>query len=70
MEHSRYADLTVEGLLANAIPPWRGELIDKGCVALVREVTQLPVISSSPNPLMAKVLTNQWARQEILPGLP
>jgi Uncharacterized protein conserved in bacteria (DUF2199) len=65
-----YANLAVDGLLANGVPPWRDEVRDKPCHAAVRDPAHLPVIMSSSDPLLARVLTDQWPSEEILPSLP
>jgi hypothetical protein len=60
-----YADLEIEGYVANAITPW-GEFPHKLVRAVVRDVTQVPFLASCPDPLVTRILGDTWPHAEVL----
>ena len=60
----RYAQLTLSGWLANAIPPWG--LLGAAVRTEVRDVNQTPYCADSDDDTFAHVLTDTWDRVEIL----
>jgi hypothetical protein len=61
-----YRDLTLEGFLANAIPPWGDDVLGSPALARVRDPSQFPYIESSSAPLLSRVLSDKWPHEEIL----
>ncbi len=57
----------MSGWLANAVPPW-GMLAAPVDLA-VRDPEHTPYCVDSPEPLLAKVLHDQWPHDEILAHL-
>ncbi|MFC7529360.1 DUF2199 domain-containing protein [Actinoplanes sp. GCM10030250] len=63
-----YQDLRLQGRLANALPVWG---LQSAPVALeVRDPEQTPYCVSSSDPGLAKVLTEVWPHEDVLPRLP
>jgi hypothetical protein len=62
-----YAELAVDGLLANELPGW--EVLGAPVTATVRRADELPYCTSSPDPALAGVLTREWPHAEVLPRL-
>ena len=60
-----YADLTLEGCVANAILPW-GEMPFKLVKAVVRDVEKVPYLVSSDEESISKILTRTWPHAEVL----
>ena len=65
-----YEQMVIEGLLANAVPPWGDHLLDKRCTAAVRDPRHVPVIVASSDPLLHRVLTEVWPPGGVLSCLP
>ncbi|WP_344158231.1 DUF2199 domain-containing protein [Kribbella yunnanensis] len=61
-----YTDLRLDGVLANAIPPWG--LLGIPATATVREPDETPYLTESPDPALANVLKNTWNHSEVLVG--
>jgi hypothetical protein len=64
----QYADLRLDGALANRIQPWG--LLAAPVSLAVRDPGQTPYCSASLDPLFSRVLTNEWPHAEILDALP
>ncbi|MFF0265529.1 hypothetical protein [Kribbella sp. NPDC004536] len=63
-----YADLRLDGVLANRIEPWG--LFPTRAIATVRDPDQTPYITASPDPQLSDVLTKPWPHEDVLPHLP
>lgn len=63
-----YADLTIDGKLANTLPVWG--LLDAPVRATVVDPHEVPHITSSDDAEMATVLAGEWAHELVLPALP
>ncbi|WP_165956931.1 DUF2199 domain-containing protein [Kribbella antibiotica] len=57
-----YADLRLDGFLANAIHPWG--LLGVPVTATVRDPDETPYLTESPDPLLTRVLTDTWPHEE------
>ena len=67
---SEYADLEISGEVANALPNW-GEAVVGGRVSTeVRDPDQIPYVCGSDDPLILRILTDEWPHDEVLPYLP
>jgi hypothetical protein len=64
----QYAQLTMEGRLANALPAWSVFGMPVRLAVTDSEVT--PYCVSSPDRELASVLTDQWEHDLVLSGLP
>jgi hypothetical protein len=64
----KYPGLRLDGHLANRIQPWG--LLAAPVSLAVRDPEHTPYCSSSPDPLLSRVLTGQWPHEEILDALP
>jgi hypothetical protein len=65
---SEYAELKLDGALANALQPWG--LLAAPVSLAVRDPEQSPYCVDSPDPLLSRVLTEQWPHPEVLDALP
>ena len=60
-----YADLSFEGYVANRIKPWK-QFPVKLVRAEVRDVDQVPFLTSAEEPIIAKVLGDTWPHAKVL----
>ncbi|HEY3558157.1 MAG TPA: hypothetical protein VGL05_11870 [Kribbella sp.] len=63
-----YADLRLDGILANQIEPWG--LFPTAVTATVRNPDETPYITSSTDPQLTTVLTTTWPHEDVLAYLP
>lgn len=63
-----YADLTIEGSLANELQPWGISGTQVGLV--VKNPDEIPYCATSADPRLARVLTEVWPAEDVLPTLP
>lgn len=63
-----YADLRLDGFLANTIEPWG--LLGAPVVATVRNPDETPYLTESSDPQLAAVLTTTWPHDQVLSHLP
>jgi hypothetical protein len=63
-----YSRLRLDGLLANAIPPWGllGEPVEAG----VRDPDETPYCERSSSRELARVLNDEWPHEDVLAALP
>lgn len=66
-EHE-YRDLALEGRLANELPVWG--LLAVPVQARVHDENQTPYVDHSEDPVMTRVLTEQWGHDLVLAALP
>ncbi|WP_405061620.1 DUF2199 domain-containing protein [Kribbella sp. NBC_01505] len=59
-----YADLRLNGLLANSIHPW--DLLYTPATATVRNPNETPYLTTSPDPSLTTVLTTTWPHEKTL----
>ena len=62
-----YADLRLDGILANRIEPWG--LFPTPATATVRDPDHTPYVTASPDPTLSDVLTRTWPHEEVLAHL-
>jgi hypothetical protein len=60
-----YADLEFEGYVANDIEPWK-RFPHALVKATVRDMEQVPYLTSSQNEVVAKVLADTWPHADVL----
>jgi hypothetical protein len=60
-----YADLSVEGYVANEIAPW-GRLPHELVTASVVDVDEIPHLVSTANPIVTRILEETWPAEEVL----
>jgi hypothetical protein len=60
-----YADLEVQGYVDNKIAPW-GKIPHVLVKAVVRDVEEVPCLVSCDDPLVTRILEDEWPAQEIL----
>ena len=65
-----YADLVLEGVLANAVPPWGRKLFGCRAVARVRHNDELPWLEETDDELLDQVLRAEWPHEAVLSALP
>jgi hypothetical protein len=58
-----YAGLVLDGLLANAVPPWG--LLTAPARAVVRDPDATPYVSESADPALARVLADEWSDEAL-----
>jgi hypothetical protein len=63
-----YADLRLEGFLANTVEPWG--LLAAPAVATVHDPEETPYITESPDAGLSAVLNTLWPHEQVLPHLP
>jgi hypothetical protein len=62
-----YLTLELDGLLANAVPPWG--LLAAPVHTVVRNRRHTPYCESSSDPLLERVLTHEWPQHTIVTAL-
>ena len=62
-----YAGLVLDGRLANALPGWG--LLAAPVRATVRNTDETPYCTGSPDPVLARLLTEEWPHEDVLPRL-
>jgi hypothetical protein len=62
-----YLSLELDGLLANAVPPWG--LLAAPVHTVVRNRRHTPYCESSTDPLLTRVLTHDWPQHTIVTAL-
>jgi len=62
--------LVVGGQIANAVPPWRDEMMGRPCTARVLVDDQIPYVVASTDALVARILTGSWPAATIVASLP
>ncbi|MDQ3480518.1 MAG: DUF2199 domain-containing protein [Actinomycetota bacterium] len=65
-ETPAYAELVLEGHLANAVPPWGQKVLGIVGVATVRDPTKWPYIQRSDAPSFQNILSTEWPHDAIL----
>ncbi|MEU8820771.1 DUF2199 domain-containing protein [Actinoplanes sp. NPDC048796] len=60
-----YADLVLNGTVANAVRPWP-EMLGEAARAEVRDEGTLPYLAGAGGTLLSRVLTEQWDRDDVL----
>lgn len=65
-ETPAYAELVLDGYLANALPPWGDKVLGVPAVAAVRDPTQWPYVNRSDAPTLQTVLSREWPHDTIL----
>ena len=63
-DEPEYSTVSVEGVLANAVPPWADAIGGAPCMAAARNATDALYLESSTQPALARVLTTPWAMHE------
>ncbi len=64
----QYAGLTLDGRLANAVPPWG--LLATPVTAVVRDPDHTPYCDKSSDPTLTRILAEEWPHEEVLGALP
>jgi hypothetical protein len=67
-DNPAYLELRLEGILANRIAPW--DLLTTPVTATVVDQEQTPYCTSSPDPLLSRVIGEIWPHDEVLAHLP
>lgn len=65
-----YVGLRIEGDIANAVPPWDAQVLGARVLAEVRNENEIPYVAVSDDPLIARILTDEWPHDDVLPHLP
>lgn len=63
-----YADLVLDGRLANGLPGWG--FLAAPVRATVRDPEETPYCTDSPDPGLQRVLTAEWPHEDVLAALP
>jgi hypothetical protein len=58
-----YADLRLDGVLANMLPGWEDDTYAKPVTASVLDVEQIPYAVDSQDPFMRRVLNDEWPHE-------
>jgi hypothetical protein len=61
-----YEELVLAGTLANAVPPFEDELLHAPVTVGVRDRDDLPYVTGSDRPGVARVLATTWDRDHVL----
>jgi hypothetical protein len=64
-ETPAYADLKLDGVIANAVKPWP-DLFGDAAQAEVRDLNSLPYLVARQNSVLSRVLTQVWDRDDVL----
>lgn len=65
---SRSIELRLDGFMANALQPWG--LLAAPVSLVVRDPDQTPYCAESRDPLLSRVLTEQWPHAGIIDAMP
>lgn len=65
-----YVGLRFCGQLANALPPWGEQVVGRRVCTEVRDANAIPSVCASDDPLVARILADEWPHDEVLPHLP
>jgi hypothetical protein len=65
-ETPAYAGLALDGLLANAIPPWGDRTLGTPVEAAVRDPGQFPYVERGREAVVQKAIATEWAHEDIL----
>ena len=63
-----YQDLRLEGALANSVPPWG--LLAAPVTLAVKDPEHTPYCVSSSDPMLSRVLSQEWPHNDVLGTLP
>jgi hypothetical protein len=63
-----YADLRLDGILANSVKPWG--LLYAPVSLEVRDTEHTPYCSASSDPELSRVLADEWPHEDVLAVLP
>jgi hypothetical protein len=61
-----YADLVLDGRLANILPPWESDTYGKPLRVTVRNRDEVPYAASSNDETLQAVLTKEWPHEDVL----
>lgn len=61
-----YANTSFEGLLANDLAPWSGEMIGRPVLATVRDPDAVPYVVHSEDPLVRRIVLDRWRTDTVL----
>ena len=61
-----YSKLHLDGFLANAVPPWAGDVFGAPASAVVRDPDQVPYLTASKHHLLSSILSQEWPHDAIL----
>ncbi|UWE07486.1 DUF2199 domain-containing protein [Actinacidiphila bryophytorum] len=61
-----YEQLVLAGTLANAVPPFGEHLLHAPVLAGVRDRDELPYVTGSERPGVARILATTWDRDDVL----
>ena len=64
-----YADLVLEGRLANMLPPWESETYAKPMLVAVRDPDAVPYAVGSTDDFLQSVLTEEWPHEAVLSAI-
>lgn len=65
-ETPSYEAITLDGYLANKIPPWGADVLGAPCTAIVRDPSELPYLTVSTQTTLNAVLSQEWQHIDIL----
>ncbi len=63
-----YEDLQLDGRLANALPTWG--LLGAPATTVVQDNDATPYVVHSSDPILSRVLAEEWSHEEVLARLP
>jgi hypothetical protein len=64
-----YADLRLNGYLANMLPAWENETLAKPLEAVVLDTEQTPYAVNSSDSFMRRVLEDEWPHELVLAAI-
>jgi hypothetical protein len=67
-EAPEYADLRLEGTVANAVRPW-ADMLGAPASAEVRDIDSIPYLVAGEGTLMHRILHDEWDRDDVLSRL-
>ena len=65
-----FHELVLSGTLANAVPPWGGLVLDAPATAAILNENDVPYVMSSTDPLLSRVLQEEWPHDDVLSAFP
>lgn len=65
----QYLDLTLDGRLANMLPPWESETYGRPLTAAARNADHVPYASQTSDVTLARILDSEWPHELVLAAI-
>jgi hypothetical protein len=69
-EEPEYGTLALDGVLANAVPPWGREVLGASCTARVERTDEVPYVEHSDDDRLERILHEPQPASAVLAAIP